>query len=256
MKKRLFLALLPLLFSCKDGKDSINKLPDPFNGQDKLAGIDTLHLYDKVLKIDTLVFEKLMKLKIADKVLAVALKTGFTKDSIEITSCRLDFYFKNKLIQCIPVETYTSHEDAIWSLYEDVFTNKKSKNSDNRFFEISYGVAACGFAQSNFLFFVENKDFQLVSKYDSVGDGPYGDYFDFEPYFVGNKILYFNSKRVVVDTDESKPYNDENEDLVITFSDSTLYKLNYGKWSSELKTPKGKPYRKELKTYKELYPPE
>lgn len=256
MKKLLFLALLLPLFSCKDAKDSINELPDPFNKTDKLAGIDTLHLYDKALKIDTLVFEKLRKLNISDKVLAVALNTGYSKDRIEITSCRLDFYFKNKLIQCIPVETYTSHEDPMWSLYEDVFTNDKSKKSDNRFFEVSYGVAACGFAQSNFLFFVANNDFQLVSKYDSVGDGPYGDYFAFEPYFVGDDVLYFTSKRVVIDTDESKPYNEENEDLVITFSDSILYKLNYGKWMGQLKTTKGKSYRKEFKTYRELYPPE
>jgi len=256
MKKLSFLALLPLLFSCKDVKDNINEISDPFNKTDKLARIDTLHLYDKALKIDTLVFEKLKKLKIADKVIAVALKTGFSKDSIEITSCRLDFYFKNKLIQCVPVETYTSHEDPMWSLYEDVFANEKSKKSDNRFFEISYGVAACGFAQSNFLFFVANHDFQLVTSYDSVGDGDYSDYFAFEPYFVGDNVLYFTSKRIVIENDASKPYNEENEDLTITFSDSTLFRLNYGKWSGELKTPKGKPYRKQFKTSKELYPPE
>jgi hypothetical protein len=256
MGKLFFLALILLLFSCKDVKDSINELPDPFDGSDKLAGIDTVRLYDKALKIDTLVFEKLKKLNIADKVLAVALKAGYSKDSIEITSCRLDFYFKNKLIQCIPVDTYTSHEDPMWSLYEDVFTNEKNKKSDNRFFEISYGVAACGFAQSNFLFFVENNDFQLISKYDSVGDEPYSDYFLFEPYFVGDDVLYFCSKRMVIDTDESKPYNEENENLAITFSDSTFYTLNKGIWSGRLKTAKDKPYRKEFKTYKELYPPE
>lgn len=256
MKKLFFLAFIPLLFSCKDVNHSINEIPDPFNKTDKLSGIDTLHLYDKVLKIDTLVFERLSKLNIVDKVLAVTLKSGFSKDSIEITSCRLDFYFKNKLIQCIPVDMYTSHEDPMWSLYEDVFTNKKSKKSDYHFFEISYGVPACGFEQSNFLFFVENNEFQLVSKFGSVGDGPYGDYFSFEPYFVNDDILYFTSKRVVIDTDESKPYNEENEDFVITFSDSTIYKFNNGKWSGQLKTTKNKPYRKEFKTYKELYPPE
>jgi hypothetical protein len=256
MKRLLFLALIPLFFSCKDVKNSIEKIPDSFNKTDKLAGIDTVHLYDKVLKKDTLVFERLSKLNIVDKVLAVTLKTGFSKDSIEITSCRLDFYFKNKLIQCIPVDTYTSHEDPMWSLYEGVFTNKKSKISDNRFFEISYGVPACGFTQSNFLFFVENNEFQLVSKYDSVGDGPYGEYFAFEPYFVNDDIQYFTSKRVVIDTDESKPYNEDNEDFVITFSDSTVYLLNHGEWSGKLKTPKGKTFRKEFKTYRELFPQE
>ncbi|MCF6129705.1 hypothetical protein L1S35_08470 [Flavobacterium sp. AS60] len=256
MEKLLFLALIPFLFSCKDGKNPINEIPDQFHSTGKLAGIDTLHLYDNVLKVDTLVFEKFKKLNIADKVLAVALKTGYSKDSIEITSCRLDFYLKNKLLQCIPVNTYTSHEDPMWSLYEDVFINGKSKKADNRFFEISYGVPACGFTQSNFLLFVENHDFQLVSKYDSVGDGPYSDYFGFEPHFVGDTVLYFTSKRIVVSGDESKPYNEENEDFVIAFSDSTLYTLNHGKWSGKLKTPKGKPFRKEFKTYRELFPPE
>lgn len=96
----------------------------------------------------------------------------------------------------------------------------------------------------------------MVTKYASLGDGPYGDYFDFNPYFVGDDVLYFASKRVVIDADESKPYNDENEDLVITFSDSTIYKFNNGKWLGQLITPRNKPYRKEFKTYNELYPPE
>ena len=241
------------LFSCKD---SVNELPDPFIEPTKIANTDKVALYDQVLKIDTLVLEKLNKLNIADKVLAVTLKTGFSKDSIEITSCRIDFYFKNKLIQSFPVQTYTSHEDPIWSFYEDVFTNQKSNKSDNRFFEISYGVPACGFTQSNFLFFVENNEFQLVTKYNSVADGPYGNYFEFNPYFVGDDVLYFASKRVTIDVDESKPYNDENEDLVITFTDSTIYKLYNGKWLGQLKTHRNKPYRKEFKNYKELYQPE
>lgn len=256
MKKLLFLIFLTLFFSCKEGKDSINKVPDSFNKTDKLAGIDTLHLYDKVLKIDTLVFEKLKTLNIADKVLAVALKKTYSKDSVEITSCRLDFYFKNKLLKCIPVDFYISSEGSIWSLYENTFTNAKSKKTDNRFFEISCGVPACGYGQYGFLFFVENNDFQLVSKYVSVGDGPYSDYFAFEPYFVDDNVLYFTSKRVVVSSDESKPYNEDNEDFVITFSDSTVYTLNHGKWSGKLKTPKDKPFRKEFKTYRELFPPE
>lgn len=253
MKKLLFFALLMFLFSCKD---SVNELPDPFIEPTKIANVDTMALYDQVLKIDTIILEKLNKLNIADKVLAVTLKTGFSKDSVEISSCRIDFYFKNKLLQSIPLETIASHEDPIWSFYEDVFTNQKSNKSDNRFFEISYGVPACGFTQSNFLFFVENNEFQLVTKYASLGDGPYGDYFDFNPYFVGDDVLYFASKRVVIDADESKPYNDENEDLVITFSDSTIYKFNNGKWLGQLITPRNKPYRKEFKTYNELYPPE
>lgn len=142
MKKLLFFALLMFLFSCKD---SVNELPDPFIEPTKIANVDTMALYDQVLKIDTIILEKLNKLNIADKVLAVTLKTGFSKDSVEISSCRIDFYFKNKLLQSIPLETIASHEDPIWSFYEDVFTNQKSNKSDNRFFEISYGVPACGF---------------------------------------------------------------------------------------------------------------
>lgn len=252
--KRLFFIVFSILFiSCNDFKEAVNELPDPFNGPDTMVDIDTLHLYDKALKVDTLVFETLKRLNIADKVLVVTIKTGFSNDSIEINSCRLDFYLKKKLIQTISVNTYASSEGPIWSLYEDVFTNHKNKKPDHRFFEISNGVPACGFAQSNFLFFVANNEFQLVSKYDSVGDGPYSEVLEFEPYFVDDQVLYFSSKKVVVDTDESKPYNDENEDLARSFSDSMLYKLNHGKWSAELKTPKDKIYRTEFKKYDDLY---
>jgi hypothetical protein len=256
MRKLFYLALLLFLFSCKEDKKSTHELRDSSNKRDKLVGIDTLHLYDKALKIDTLVFEKLKSLNVLEKVLAVSLKTGFSKDSIQINSCRLDFYFKNKLIQSIPVDTYASSEDPIWSIYEDVFMNDTTKNSDSRFFEISYGVGACGYVQSNFLFFVDNNLIQLVSKYDSVGDGPYGSYVAFNPNFVSNEVVSFTSKKVVIDTDESKPYNDENENFVITFYDSTIYTFNFGKWSGQLKSVKDKPFRKEFKTYKELYPSE
>jgi len=256
MKKLLFLTILILLFSCKEDKKSIDDLRNPNDKTDQLVAIETLNLYDKSLKIDTLVFEKLKNLNVLDKVLAVTLKTGFTKDRIEINFCRLDFYCKNKLIQSIPVETYASSEDPIWSMYENVFTNDITKNSDSRFFEISYGVGACGYVQSNFLFFVENNVFQLVSKYDSVGDGPYGNYVAFNPNFVGNEVVSFSSKKVVIDSDETKPYNEENENFVITFFDSTIYKMKHGKWSGQLKTIKDKAYKKDFKTYKELYPSE
>lgn len=245
--------LSSLLFSCKDVKESVNEIPDPFHGPEKIVNIDTLLTIKQALKTDTLLFEKTKEFNHVDKILAIQLKKGYTKDSIEITSCRLDFYHNNKIVNSIPVTTYASSEEGDWSLYEDALGNDKSKKSDYRFFEISYGVGACGYVQSNFLFFVENNNFQLIVQYDSMGDGPYGNGLEFEPNFDNNKIVSFSSKSVSIESDDSKPYNDENEDLVRTFSDSTIYTYDDGKWSGRLKTKKGKPYRKEFRTFHELY---
>ena len=256
MKKILFIVLPLLLFSCKDVKDKINEIPDPFNGSDKIVDIDTLVHNQKPLKTDTLNFEKLKAKNVFDKVLALTLKRDYSKDSIEITFCRLDFYLKNKIVQSFPVMVYTSSEVGDWSLYEDLFPDEKRKEADNRFFEITYGVPACGYAQCNFLFFTENNKLQLISRYVSGVDGPYGEWLNFDPVFVGNKIVSLSSKKVTIDTDESKPYNEENEDLIRTFSDSIVYKYNGKKWSGKRKTPKGKIFRTEHKTLNQLYPQE
>ncbi|QBZ97196.1 hypothetical protein [Flavobacterium sangjuense] len=250
MKKLLLIALPILLFSCKE--ERIGGLPDSFNGQDKIVNTDTLVNNQKPLKTDTLIFQKLSKSSVFDTVLASTLKKGFNKENVEITFCRLDFYLKGKKLFSFPVTADTS-EEGDWSLYEDLFPDGKRKVFDNRFFEISYGVPACGYAQTNFLFFIENNNLQLISRNISGVDGPYGDWTEFEPNFVENKIVSLSSKKVTINSDESKPYNDENEALIRTFSDSIVYKYNGKKWSEKLETPKSKIFRTEYKTFNELY---
>lgn len=251
MKSYLLLFLL-IFISCKDGKDSTDENLKALDETNLMVETDTLFHDEEFLRKDTLVFEKLKKINVFDKVVATTLKKVYTKDSIEVTQCRLDFYRENEIISSIPITASTS-EEGIWSLYEDLFPDEKREVFDNRFFEISYGYPACGYTQSNFLFFTENNKLQLISKYDSSGDGPYGDLLEFEPKFVGNKIVSLSSKKVQIDSDESKPYNEENENLIRVFSDSVAYTYNSGKWTAKPKTPKGKIFRKEYKTYKELY---
>lgn len=252
MKKLLFITLPILLFSCKNAKERNNELPDSFKGEDKIVTIDTLINDQKTLKTDTLFFEKLSKSNVFDTVLASTLKKGFNKENVEITFCRLDFYLKGKKLFSFPVTADTS-EEGDWSLYEDLFPDDKRNFYDKRFFEISYGVPACGYAQTNFLFFIENNNLQLISRNISGVDGPYGDWVEFEPNFVENKIVSLTSKKIAINSDESKPYNDENENLVRAISDSIVYNYNGKKWLGKLKTPKGNIFRTEYKTFKELY---
>lgn len=252
MKKLLLIAIQILLFSCKDEKERINEIPDPFHGQDKMVTIDTLVTNQKRLKTDTLIFEKLKKVNVFDKIVASILKKGYNDENVEITFCRSDFYLREKKLFSFPVTVDTSDEGD-WTLYEDLFPDEKRNFYDNRFFEISYGVPACGYAQTNFLFFIENNNLQMISRNISYVDGPYGDLFEFEPKFMENKIVSLSSKKVAINSDETKPYNDENEDLVITISDSIVYKYNGKKWIGKLETPKGIIFRTEHKTFKELY---
>ena len=86
-----------------------------------------------------------------------------------------------------------------------------------------------------------------------MADGGYGTRTMYEPTFKDNQLISFSSKVVQVDSDESKPYNEDNEDLTISYSDSIVYTQQFNSWKGKLKTPKEKIYRKETKKFNEYY---
>lgn len=254
MKKSILIILLPLIFSCRKEGHNTSKF---IKNQSEQTVQDSISIDDYSESSDTIkVFDTLRKLRIIDNVVITRLKKAFTKDSIETTIVRLDFHNKIGLLKSFDVQVYASNEGGEWYLTEKALIDSKAKKSDCRFFELTYGVPACGFAQSNFLFFIEDKTFQLVRSYTSMGDGPYGKGVEFEPVFVGEKVITFSTKNITIDSDESKPYDDANEALVKTFSDSIIYNFVSGKWNAKQITPKAKVYRKEFKTFNQLYPQE
>lgn len=244
MKKRVILFVIVSFFSCK--KEITKSNLTLSNSKDTIE-VKTNTENKKSLRIDTL---KLDKINGIDTILVSTLRTEINKDSIITAFIRFDFYNKQHLIKSAPSSIVLSGDEGNWNAFEDIFTHK---HRDNRFVELSYGYDACGYTQTNFLFFIQENIVQLITTYESMVDGIYGTSTSFEPNFKDNKLISFTSTIIQVDSDESKTYDDSNEDLVVCYSDSIVYNWYSDRWVAELKTDKGKTFRKEFKKFNELY---
>lgn len=247
MKKVIILLVFILLFSCKKENEQSNNTSNKLKDSVEIKFSKT----PKALKVDTLILEKLAALKIVDKLLITTLKKEISKDSIGKAFFRLDFYKENVLVKSFFSSIEYGTEEGEWYSTDNVFYD--NNKTDGRFVEISYGYPACGYKHTNFLFFVDNNNFQLVTKNESMADGGYGTWTAYEPIFKDNQLISFSSKVVQVDSDESKPYNEDNEDLIISYYDSIFYEIKDNKWIGKLKTQKEKVYRREAVKFNEYY---
>jgi hypothetical protein len=248
MPKR-YLLLFLIFISCKkeviEQSISVDKIKNT---------IETKHFKNsEYLKIDTLKLENLSRLNLVDSVLITTLKREYSKDSVGVAFFRLDFYNKNKIEKSIPINIKFGSDEGNWSVYEEVIKDKNSSHIDYRFFELTYGYDACGYIQSNFIFFIDFNKFQLIVKNESMSDGGYGTWTEFEPNFVENKIESFSSKTITIDSDDSKPYNDENEHLIMAYTDSIVYSLQLNRWIGKPQSQKNEIYRREFTTFDKLY---
>ncbi|WP_162126742.1 hypothetical protein [Flavobacterium phycosphaerae] len=251
MKKLFLLALIPFLFSCKEETKEVI----PPTKRREIVATDPSSSYEIKKTLDSVLpFENLKTLRILDKVVITTVKKTVAKDSSETALLRFDFYNKIGIVQIVSAKLWTEGEGGEWYLSENALDTEKSGKKDNRFFELSYGFPACGYIHTHFLFFMDNNKLQLVTTYESMVDGEYGHWTQFEPQFSDDKLVSFTSVEVTVGADDSKPESDEN--LVRTFSDSIEYTFNAERWTAKRITPKGKEYRTEIKTFKELYPQE
>lgn len=249
MKKVLLLLLLVFLSSCKEDKSEIKRSTE----KKELSSSDTIASYEIKRTLDSVIaFDTLRKLKILDRVAITPLKKKGEKNGSETVLLRFDFYNKIGLVKSVSANLFTEGEGGDWYLYENAIAENEKGKTDERFFELSYGYPACGYIHTHFLFFMESNKIQLVTKHESMVDGIYGHWTQFEPQFSENKIISFTSSEITVGSDESKPYNDDDENLEKTFSDSIRYTYNSNEWISKRITPKGKVYRTEFKSFNEL----
>jgi hypothetical protein len=207
----------------------------------------------KILKTDTLKLEKLAVINGIDAILITTLRKEIAKDSLATVFFRFDFFKKDTLIKSFPASIRFDSEEGEWYTDENVFSENKNDKTDKRFMELSHGHSACGYVQTHFLFFVDKDTVQLVTKNESISDSGYGIWTVLEPISKDNKLISFSSKRIQIDTDESKPHNDDNEDLVISYLDSIVYTQLSDKWIGKLKSQKEKIYRREFKKFDDYY---
>ena len=247
MKKYCILFLI--FISCKE---TLNKIPNEVKSEKKIVS-KNIEIKNKILKSDTLHLERLQKLGIIDYVQINTLQKKFTKDSIGTAFFNFDFIKGNKILKTVPVTIEFGAQEGNWYVNDAVMQLENTGQKEDRFFEFTYGFEACGYTQTNFLFYANGNDFQLVAKNESVADGGYGMGTIYEPVFSKNMLLGFSSKKINLESDETKPYNEKNEDLVQSFSDSIIYRLENNIWIAKPVTPKDKIYRKEFKTFDDLY---
>lgn len=244
MKKNILILILLSFFSCK--KESISSSPILVNIIDS-TGI--IKKEDKTLHVDTIKLETLAAINLVDKIVITTLRTEINTDSIVKAYISFDFYYKNKLTKSLPSSILYDAEQGEWYTNENVFS---TKNNDSRFLELSYGYPACGYAQTNFMFYIGVNDIQFINTNVSMSDSGYGTWTLFEPHFKEKKLIYFTSKTINVDNDQSKKPTDKDDDLVISFSDSIIYKWETNKWIGKLKSKKGKTFRKEFKKFNDF----
>ena len=245
MKKLLFILLV--FISCK--KETTKNKPLI----KKINLTKSQHIQETPIKTYTLYFEKSNATSSADKAIISLLKKVFDKDSIGTSYFKIDVYNKNKVKFSQNISIQFGSEEGYWHINEDIMSNEKEAKTDYRFFELSYGYDACGYTQTNFLFFTDENTSQLILKSESMADGGYGVWTEIESKFRDATVTLFTTKTISIDNDESKPYNDENEDLIKSYSDSVVYTFNSNKWNANEITSKGKIFRKEFKTFNNIY---
>jgi hypothetical protein len=195
---------------------------------------------DVYIQTDSIFFDQNKK---NDFALAHLLSKKWSKDSICTADFKLDFVQKNQVVFSKKVTITGYINESEW--YGQFLFDTK----DSRFRTVSVGYPACGYEQHNFIFYIDDEVQQLVNSNISIGDAPYSSRTEFEPIYKNNTIVEFCSKLVIVDSDENSQSNEEDEKLLISYSDSTIYRFKNKKWSATLVTPKDKVYRKIKTTY-------
>ena len=243
MKNAILILVFVSFFSCKKETNTALQISE--------TAKDTLQFNQeevKALHTDTLIITKSATANSVDKVLISTLKKEINKDSIVKATIRFDFYDKNKLVKSFPSTIEYGQEEGEWYLNQNVFSTTKNEDA---FIQLSNGYPACGYLQTNFLFFIGTKDLQLITINETMSDSGYGTYTTYEPHYQNNKLVAFSSKVVNVDSDESKPSSDD--DVVISYSDSVVYKWETNKWTEKFKSKKGKTFRKEFKKFDDYH---
>ena len=156
-----------------------------------------------------------LHLKVGD-----ALRKGDT-----IRNFTLDFYRNGKICQTHELATEFRGEDKAWLFYEDFFNRDQSgKSSDNRFFNLTAGVPACGYGITNFLFFVNNGKAELFDTWVTAGEESYASDKVFFPKFTANQVTSLVSRYEDFEIFEDT-INKTGKKKTI-FSDSMHYKFD------------------------------
>lgn len=232
MKKLLILFTLLAIISCKkESHESISAAEQ----------LDSIPVEPKSIPVDTIFFAKDEKSKWNDFALIYLLDKTYDKDSVYTAKFKIDFKDNSKATTSSGTFKIRGvDQGAEWSggLVLDSIASPLKR--------VDFGYPACGYTQHHFLFYVENKNTNLVHEWKSGGDSGWG-------YW--SEILSGTPEDFYFRTESFSPVDDSAQDDygLDEYSDSIHFKLENKKWKKTALTPKGKVYRSRKVKFDDFY---
>ncbi|TPG36374.1 hypothetical protein [Flavobacterium pectinovorum] len=189
---------------------------------------------EKFLKTDTISITEGEESAANSYILANLVGQKADKDSIVTAKYQLDFYQNKTKTASSKITIKGIEKGSEWGASYGL-TSATAKNSS--FVQISFGYPACGYMQSNYLYYLKTNDLQLVHQWDSMTDSGWGSWVEFENPSAKANPESFYCKTVSFEPDD----NDENMGTV-THSDSIVFRLSGNSYKKELLSAKDKTY--------------
>lgn len=239
MNKFLSVFFVIFFISCKNKEVAIDSMQLAETTEDKI------YIIDEVISTDTIFFVYQDDKKYNDYALAHLLKKTFNKDSICNLEFKIDFLQKNELVYTDRIHLKSTTQGSEWNgIYE-------LDSISSPFKRVSFGYPACGYDQSNFLYYIDGKNSSKVHTWSSVGDG--GWYTDVNFSLISNSKIAAVTKSFWPDETVTEEDQSDEEYGLIEYSDSIHFTRKGEKWNKEDMTPKGKVYRKKRISFSEYY---
>ena len=190
--------------------------------------------------IDTVYFNYNEDKTLNDYALISYLSKKYNEDSTSTAMVKIDFMCKKTLVYSHDFKIKNIDNGAQW--YENLELDSISSPLKT----ITLGYPACGYLQQNFLFYINPKSkSNLIHQWESVSDSGWGNW---------SQIIAGTPEEFIFRSESFSPKDDASEDVgVLEYSDSIKFKLTNNQWTKVYKTPKGKVYRSEVKSFEEFH---
>jgi hypothetical protein len=232
MKGILRLLLVLSIFSCKRGEQEDVVL----SKKQTTPAVKSSNL----LKLDTVFFSYDRKTKCTDYALIRLKSKRYLKNRACLAKFQLDFFQKGRLVYSKAIGIKGLDEGSEW------YGNFELDTIASPLRTITVGYPACGYNQYNYLFYIKEKESQLLFQWDSMSDGEWGSWGEI---FKGSADDFYYRHITFGGGDEE----DSDESIGIAeYSDSIHFKKLNSKWSLKYLTPKDQVYRQKKQSYQEF----
>ncbi|MBZ4035666.1 hypothetical protein K6T82_12875 [Flavobacterium sp. 17A] len=198
---------------------------------------------EKIIKTDTIGIYTDGTESSTDYILAHLVDQKADQDSVVTVKYRLDFYQNKTKTASSGIAIKGFEKGSEWMASYGL-TSDNAKNSP--FLQISVGYPACGYSHENYLYYLKNKDLQLVHQWSTMSDSGWGNWLEIINPGKNSDPKSFYCKTVAFVPD------DENENLdmgILTYSDSIAFELKGNQWKKNLLSAKDKAYFEKKMTF-------